>query len=85
MKTALSMYVTVGMVLDQAHQRGLTVDVDLASGRTLRAVTVAALEQHSVVLLAAANQDRPGRAHIVTRDHVVGVSMDSSDLLELDR
>lgn len=84
MIAAVSTYVTVGMVLDQAHLRGLTIDVELASGRALHSVTVAALEQYSVVLLAQGGDGRPGRAHVVAREHVVGVSLDSAELLALE-
>jgi hypothetical protein len=77
----LHMTLTLGVVLSEAHERGLHVDVETRSGRVYADVTVAALDQFCIVLLTSGPG---GRAHVVTRDHVVAVSMDRRSLLEIE-
>lgn len=77
-----STVLTIGLALDHAQQHGLQVDVGTSSGRSFPGVTVAALDRFCIVLLET---DVPGgRAHVVSRDHVVSVSMDRSDLLSIE-
>ena len=77
-----SAVLTIGLALDHAQQRGLRIDVGTSDGRGFAGVTVAALDRFCIVLLEA---DVPGgRAHVVSRDHVVSVSMAREDLLALE-
>ena len=77
----LHMTLTLGVVLNEAHERSLHVDVETRSGHVYSDVTVAALDQFCIVLLTAGPG---GRAHVVTRDHVVAVSLDRRSLLEIE-
>ena len=72
-----SMMVTVGFALDVAHQRGMRVDVETTTGRSCVHVLVGGLDRFCVILLDG------HKAHVVSREHVVAVSMDQSLLLEL--
>jgi hypothetical protein len=72
-----SMMVTVGFALDVAHQRGMRVDVETTTGRAYAQVLVGGLDRFCVILLDG------HKAHVVSREHVVAVSMDQSLLLEL--
>ena len=72
-----SMMVTVGFALDVAHQRGMRVDVETTTGRSYVHVLVGGLDRFCVILLDG------HKAHVVSREHVVAVSMDQSLLLEL--
>ncbi len=72
-----SMMVTVGFALDVAHQRGMRVDVETTTGRSYVHVLVGGLDRFCVILLDGL------KAHVVSREHVVAVSLDQSLLLEL--
>lgn len=73
---------TIGLVLDHAQVHQVPVDVSTIDGRTFAGVTVAALDRFCIVLL---EDDAPGsRAHVVSRDHVVSVSMARQDLLQIE-
>jgi hypothetical protein len=73
---------TIGLVLDHAQVHQTPVDVSTSDGRTFAGVAVAALDRFCIVLL---EEDGPGsRAHVVSRDHVVSVSMARQDLLEIE-
>ena len=72
-----SMMVTVGFALDVAHQRGMRVDVETTTGRSYVHVLVGGLDRFCVILLDG------HKAHVVSREHVVAVSMDQGLLLEL--
>ena len=73
---------TIGLVLDHAQVHQVPVDVSTSDGRTFGGVTVAALDRFCLVLLEA---DHPGsRAHVVSREHVVSVSMSRADLLAIE-
>ncbi len=77
-----STVLTIGLALDHAQQRGLRVDVGTSSGRDFGGVAVAALDRFCIVLL---EDDVPGgRAHVVSRDHIVSVSMAREDLLAIE-
>lgn len=73
----MNMTLTLGVVLAEAYERGLRLDVETASGRVFRGVQVAALEQFCVVLL-------DDRAHVLARDHLAAVSLDRSAFLEIE-
>jgi hypothetical protein len=77
----LHMTLTLGVVLSEAFERGLHIDVETRSGRVYTDVTVAAQDQFCIVLLSSGTG---GRAHVVTREHVVAVSMDRRSLLEIE-
>jgi hypothetical protein len=72
-----SMMVTVGFALDVAHQRGMRVDVETTTGRSYVHVLVGGLDRFCVILLDG------HKAHVVSREHVVAVSLDQALLLEL--
>lgn len=72
-----SMMVTVGFALDVAHQRGMRVDVETTTGRSYVHVLVGGLDRFCVILLDG------HKAHVVSREHVVAVSLDQAMLLEL--
>lgn len=72
-----SAIVTVGFALDVAHQRGIRVDVETTTGRSFVHVLVGGVERFCVILLDG------HKAHVVSRDHVVAVSLDQSLLMEL--
>ena len=72
-----SMMVTVGFALDVAHQRGMRIDVETTTGRSYVHVLVGGLDRFCVILLDG------HKAHVVSREHVVAVSMDQALLLEL--
>ena len=72
-----STMVTVGFALDVAHQRGLRVDVETTTGRTFVEVLVGGLDRFCVILLDG------HKAHVVSREHVVAVSLDQAMLLEI--
>jgi hypothetical protein len=77
-----SVMLTIGLALDHAQQHGLRVDVGSSSGRDFRDVQVAAIDRFCVVLM---DDDGPdGKAHVVSREHVVSVSLRRSDLLALE-
>lgn len=90
-----NMTLTIGAVLEEACDRGLRVDVETATGRVYESVMVAALEQFCVVLLDdgdevedplswRADGRRRARAHVVSRDHVAGVSLDRAAFLQIE-
>ena len=68
---------TIGVVLDMAMQRGLRVDVETSTGRLYRDVHVGGVDRFCVVLVEGA------RAHVVTREHLVAVSMGAEHVLEI--
>jgi hypothetical protein len=72
-----STMVTVGFALDVAHQRGMRVDVETTTGRTFVHVLVGGIDRFCVILLDG------HKAHVVSREHVVAVSLDQSMLLEI--
>ena len=72
-----SMMVTVGFALDVAHQRGMRIDVETTTGRSYVHVLVGGLDRFCVILLDG------HKAHVVSREHVVAVSMDQSLLMEI--
>ena len=72
-----SMMVTVGFALDVAHQRGMRVDVETTTGSSYMHVLVGGLDRFCVILLDG------HKAHVVSREHVVAVSLDQAMLLEL--
>jgi len=77
-----STVLTIGLALDHAQQRGLRVDVGTSNGRDFASVMVAALDRFCIVLL---EDDVPGgRAHVISRDHIVSVSMAREDLLAIE-
>ena len=77
-----STVLTIGLALDHAQQHGVRIDVATTDGRVLGGVTVAALDRFCLVLL---EDDSPGaRAHVVSREHVVSVSMARQDLLQIE-
>ncbi len=77
------MVVTIGLTLDHAMTHGSRIEVTTSSGRVFRSVTVAALDRFCIVLLDA---DAPGaQAHVVSRDSIISVSIDRSDLIALER
>jgi hypothetical protein len=71
---------TIGLVLDHAHQSGGRVDVATGSGQIFVGVTVAALDRFCIVLL---DGDIDGQAHVVSRDAVTSVSMRRDALLAI--
>ncbi|MGH8892980.1 MAG: hypothetical protein ACRDWY_06685 [Actinomycetes bacterium] len=73
-----NMTLTLGIVLEEARERGLRVDVETATGRVYEGVRVAALEQFCVVLLDDL------AAHVVAREHLAAVSLDRSAFLEIE-
>ena len=77
-----SAILTIGLALDHAQQHGLLVDVGTSSGRDFSAVRVAAIDRFCVVLFEDDAID--SRAHVVSRDHVVSVSLRRSDLLAIE-
>lgn len=91
----INMTLTIGAVLEEACDRGLRVDVETVSGRLYESVLVAALEQFCVVLLDDGDEGpdaapwrtdgrRRSRAHVVSRDHVAGVSLDRAAFLQIE-
>jgi hypothetical protein len=77
-----STVLTIGLVLDHAQVHQVPVDVSTTDGRTFARVAVAALDRFCIVLL---EDDGPGsRAHVVSREHVVSVSMSRDDLLAIE-
>ena len=77
-----STVLTIGLALDHAQQRGVRIDVATTDGRSFVGVTVAALDRFCLVLL---EDDSPGaRAYVVSREHVVSVSMARQDLLQIE-
>ncbi len=77
-----STVLTIGLALDHAQQQGVSVDVATSDGRTFVGVTVAALDRFCLILL---EKDSPGaRAHVVSREHIVSVSMGRHDLLQIE-
>ncbi|HTE74688.1 MAG TPA: hypothetical protein VK640_16045 [Actinomycetes bacterium] len=72
-----STMVTVGFALDVAHQRGMRVDVETTTGRAFVHVLVGGIDRFCVILLDG------HKAHVVSREHVVSVSLDQSMLLEI--
>ena len=77
-----STVLTIGLALDHAQQHNVRVDVATTDGRSFVAVTVAALDRFCLVLL---EDDSPGaRAHVVSREHIVSVSMARHDLLQIE-
>ena len=72
-----STMVTVGFALDVAHQRGLRVDVETTTGRTFLHVIVGGIDRFCVVLLDG------HKAHVVSREHVVAVSLEQALLMEI--
>lgn len=77
-----STVLTIGLALDHAQVHGVRVDVATTDGRAFVGVTVAALDRFCLILL---EDDSPGaRAHVVSRDHVVSVSMSRHDLLAIE-
>lgn len=90
-----NMTLTIGAVLEEACDRGLRVDVETVTGRVYESVLVAALEQFCVVLLDDETDvhdslswrpdgGRRARAHVVSRDHVAGVSLDRAAFLQIE-
>jgi hypothetical protein len=80
--TQASAVLTIGLALDHAQMHGLLIDVGTVSGRDFDDVKVAALDRFCIVLL---DDDSPGgRAHVVSRDHVVSVSLQRSDLVAIE-
>ena len=73
----INMTLTLGVVLAEACERGLRVDVETTTGRRYEGVHVAALEQFCVVLL-------DDRAHIVARDQLAAVSLDRHAFLQIE-
>ena len=69
--------VTVGFALDVAHQRGLRVDVETTTGRAFLHVIVGGIDRFCVVLLDG------HKAHVVSREHVVAVSLEQALLMEI--
>lgn len=90
----INMTLTIGAVLEEACDRGLRVDVETVSGRLYESVLVAALEQFCVVLLDDGDEGPDGvpwradgrrpRAHVVSRDHLAGVSLDRAAFLQIE-
>jgi hypothetical protein len=77
-----STVLTIGLALDHAQVHGIRIDVATTDGRCFGGVTVAALDRFCLVLL---EEDSPGaRAHVVSRDHIVSVSMARQDLLQIE-
>jgi hypothetical protein len=77
-----STVLTIGLALDHAQQQGVRIDVATTDGRSFVGVTVAALDRFCLVLL---EEEAPGaRAHVVSREHVVSVSMARQDLLQIE-
>jgi len=72
-----STMVTVGFALDVAHQRGLRVDVETTTGRSFLHVIVGGIDRFCVVLLDG------HKAHVVSREHLVAVSLDQALLMEI--
>jgi len=72
-----STLMTIGLVLDVALQRGLHVDVETSTGRLYSGVRVSAVDRFCVVLLDGS------RAHVVSREHLVSVSLGADQVLEL--
>ena len=69
--------VTVGFALDVAHQRGLRVDVETTTGRSYVHVVVGGVDRFCVILLDG------HKAHVVSREHVISVSLDQAFLMEI--
>ena len=80
--THSSVMLTIGLALDHAQQHGLRVDVGTSNGRDFPDVHVAAIDRFCVVLMEDDGPD--GKAHVVSREHVVSVSLRRSDLLALE-
>jgi hypothetical protein len=77
-----STVLTIGLALDHAQQQGVRIDVATTDGRSFVGVTVAALDRFCLVLL---EEESPGaRAHVVSREHIVSVSMARQDLLQIE-
>ena len=72
-----STMVTVGFALDVAHQRGMRVDVETTTGRSFVHVIVGGIDRFCVILLDG------HKAHVVSREHVVSVSLDQALLMEI--
>jgi hypothetical protein len=73
---------TIGLALDHAQMHGSRIDVT-TSNRVFATVTVAALDRFCIVLV---DVDAPGaQAHVVSRESIIGVSMDRSELLSLEQ
>lgn len=74
-----STVLTIGLALDYAQQRGMRIDVGTSDGRTFPGCSVVALDRFCIVLLE--DEGPASRAHVVSREHVVSVSMSRHDLL----
>lgn len=77
-----SAILTIGLALDHAQQHGLRVDIGTTNGKGFVGVHVAAIDRFCVVLMEDDSVD--SRAHVVSRDHVVSVSLRRSDLLAIE-
>lgn len=77
-----SAILTIGLALDHAQQHGLRVDIGTSNGKDFVGVHVAAIDRFCVVLLE--DDAMESRAHVVSRDHVVSVSLRRSDLLAIE-
>lgn len=72
-----SMLATIGSALQSAFDTGVHVDVETTTGRVFSNVSVGAVERFSIVLLNAAT------AHVVSREHIVSVSLEWEGSLQL--
>lgn len=72
-----SMLVTIGLVLDLAMERQLPLDVETTTGRRYTNVLVGGVDRFCVVLMDGMS------AHVVTRDHIVAVSLPREAVPEL--